>query len=54
MPSTEETSQEERNKILIRSFIEEIFNEHNLRPVDKYSAIIPLKVVLKQENVVKV
>jgi predicted ester cyclase len=30
MPRTEKTPQEERNKTIIRSFIEEIFNEHNL------------------------
>ena len=36
MPSTTETSQEERNKTLIRSFIEEIFNEHNLSSIEKY------------------
>jgi predicted ester cyclase len=30
------TSLEERNKNQIRSFIEEIFNEHNLPSVDKY------------------
>ena len=30
------TSLEERNKNQIRSFIEEIFNEHNLSSVDKY------------------
>jgi steroid delta-isomerase-like uncharacterized protein len=36
MPLTEETSQEERNKTLIRSFIEEIFNEHNLSSIEKY------------------
>lgn len=32
----ESTSIEERNKILIRSFIEEIFNEHNLSSIEKY------------------
>ena len=36
MPSPEGTSVEERNKTLIKSFIEEIFNEHNLSSVDKY------------------
>jgi predicted ester cyclase len=36
MPSPEGTSVEERNKTLIRSFIEEIFNEHNLSSVEKY------------------
>jgi hypothetical protein len=36
MPSTEETSQEDRNKSLIRSFIEEIFNKHNLSYIEKY------------------
>jgi len=35
MPSPK-TSQEERNKTIIRSFIEEIFNEHNLSFVEKY------------------
>ena len=36
MPSTEEDSQEERNKTLMKSFIEEIFNEHNLSSIGKY------------------
>src|SRR5918994_809667 len=36
MPSTEEDSQEDRNKALIRSFIQEIFNEHNLSSIKKY------------------
>jgi hypothetical protein len=33
---TEDTSQEERNKTLIRSFADEIFNEHNLSSIEKY------------------
>ena len=33
MPSME---QEERNKIIIRSFVEEIFNERNLSSIEKY------------------
>jgi predicted ester cyclase len=33
MPSME---QEKRNKIIIRSFIQEIFNEHNLSSIEKY------------------
>jgi predicted SnoaL-like aldol condensation-catalyzing enzyme len=36
MPSTEEISQEERNKVIIRSFIEEIFNKHNLSSIERY------------------
>lgn len=36
MPSTEKTSPEQRNKALITSFIEEIFNEHNLSSIEKY------------------
>ena len=36
MPRKEETFQEERNKTIIRSFIEEIFNEHNLSSIEKY------------------
>lgn len=36
MPITGETSREERNKTLIRSFVEEIFNEHNLSSIEKY------------------
>jgi predicted ester cyclase len=36
MPRTKETFQEERNKTIIRSFIEEIFNEHNLLSIEKY------------------
>lgn len=35
MPSTEEDSREEGNKTL-RSFIEEILNEHNLSSIEKY------------------
>jgi hypothetical protein len=27
---------EEDNKALVRSFVEEVFNEHNLSAVDKY------------------
>jgi hypothetical protein len=38
MPSTEKDSQENRNKALIRSFIQEIFNEHNLSSIKKYFA----------------
>jgi predicted ester cyclase len=36
MSSPEASSLEERNKTLIRSFIDEIFNEHNLLSVEKY------------------
>jgi len=36
MPSPEGTSLEERNKTLIRSFIEEIFNEYNLSSIERY------------------
>lgn len=36
MSSPEASSLEERNKSLIRSFIDEIFNEHNLLSVEKY------------------
>ena len=36
MSSKEEDSLEERNKTVIRSFIEEIFNEHNLLSIEKY------------------
>ena len=36
MSRTKETFQEERNKTIIRSFIEEIFNEHNLSSVERY------------------
>ncbi len=36
MSSTNRTSQEERNKGLIRSFIQEIFNEHELSTIEKY------------------
>jgi hypothetical protein len=36
MPSTEGDSLEERNKTVIRSFIQEIFNEHNLSSIEKY------------------
>jgi steroid delta-isomerase-like uncharacterized protein len=36
MPDSEATSLEERNKAFIRSFIEEIFNKHNLSSVEKF------------------
>lgn len=36
MPSTAGNSLEERNKTIIRLFIDEIFNEHNLTSIDKY------------------
>ncbi|MGH9984177.1 MAG: ester cyclase [Nitrososphaeraceae archaeon] len=36
MSSPEASSLEERNKTLIKSFIDEIFNEHNLLSVEKY------------------
>jgi steroid delta-isomerase-like uncharacterized protein len=36
MSSPEAISLVERNKILIKSFIEEIFNRHNLSSIDKY------------------
>jgi len=32
----EKKSQQERNKSLIRSFIREIFSEHNLSSIEKY------------------
>ena len=36
MSSHDATSLEERNRTLIRSFINEIFNEHNLSSIEKY------------------
>jgi predicted ester cyclase len=36
MPSTEGNSLEGRNKTIIRSIIDEIFNEHDLTSIDKY------------------
>jgi steroid delta-isomerase-like uncharacterized protein len=36
MSSHDATSLEERNKTLIRSFIQEIFNEHNLSSIENY------------------
>jgi predicted ester cyclase len=36
MSSHDATSLEERNKTLVRSFINEIFNEHNLSSIEKY------------------
>lgn len=36
MPTREENSQKERNKALIRSFIKEVLNEHNLLAIEKY------------------
>jgi hypothetical protein len=37
MPSTKETSQEEINKILITSFIKDVFNNHNLLYIENVS-----------------
>jgi steroid delta-isomerase-like uncharacterized protein len=36
MPPNDRISYEERNKTIVRSFIEEIFNKHNLSSVEKY------------------
>jgi len=36
MTSTEENARKERNKLIIKSFIDEIFNEHNLLYFEKY------------------
>jgi predicted ester cyclase len=36
MPSTKGNPNEERNKTIIRSFIEDIFNGHNLSSIEKY------------------
>ena len=36
MSSADATSLEERNKSLIKSFINEIFNEHNLSSIERY------------------
>jgi predicted SnoaL-like aldol condensation-catalyzing enzyme len=36
MSPTDGNVQEKRNKNIIRSFIEEIFNEHNLSSIEKY------------------
>jgi predicted ester cyclase len=36
MPSTEKILQEETNKAVIRSFIEEIFNKHDPSSIEKY------------------
>ena len=36
MTSTEENARKERNKLVIKSFIEAIFNEHNLLYIEKY------------------
>jgi hypothetical protein len=53
MPFPEENSVEERNKTLMRPFIEEIFNEHNLFFIEEYFDKIQLKIVLWQGRVVK-
>jgi|SRR5918996_3794373 predicted SnoaL-like aldol condensation-catalyzing enzyme len=39
MPSPGGTSLEEGNKTLIRSFTDEIFNEHNLSSIEEYFGI---------------
>lgn len=39
MYSVKGTSHEERNKSLIRSFVEEIFNKHNLSSIGRYFGI---------------
>jgi predicted ester cyclase len=36
MSSHDATSLEERNKTLVRSFVNEIFNDHNLSSIEKY------------------
>jgi predicted ester cyclase len=36
MSSPDATSPEERNKIFVRTFIDEIFNKHNLSSIEKY------------------
>jgi hypothetical protein len=36
MSSTETNSLEGKNKTFIRSFIDEIFNKHNLTSIEKY------------------
>jgi predicted ester cyclase len=36
MSRTEETSQEKRNKTIIRSYIDEIFNKHHLSSIERY------------------
>ena len=36
MPTIEETPQEEKNKNIIRSYIDEIFNKHNLSSLERY------------------
>ena len=36
MCRTEETSQEKKNKTLIRSFIQEIFNEQNSQNIEHF------------------
>jgi predicted SnoaL-like aldol condensation-catalyzing enzyme len=36
MPRLEETSQEEKNRNIIRSYIDEIFNKHNLSSIERY------------------
>ena len=43
MSSTKGNSQEEKNKIVIRSFIDEIFNKHNLSSVEKYLGNDPVE-----------
>ena len=41
-------SQVQENKVLIKSFIEEVFNEHNLTAADKYLAAAPGREGFKQ------
>ena len=43
MSSAEATSLEERNKTLIKSFVEEIFNKHNLSSIERYFGKDPVK-----------
>jgi predicted ester cyclase len=49
--SSDATSLEERNKTLIRSFINEIFNEHYLSSNEKYFAKESVEVSLHKGNV---
>src|SRR5919199_2846864 len=41
-------SQEERNKTLVKSFVEEVFNKHNLSATEKYLAVQGSKEEFKQ------
>ena len=50
MPLPEEKSQEEKNKIIMGSFINEIFNNHDLSSLEKISVMVQSSPVFKYRS----